>query len=368
MINLTGFLSDEYFSRERNEMEIKTIQIKLQDRSWEQISLVNDNGMVVTFMEFGGIITEIIVPDRDGKKENVVLAYKDPEQYLTNPGYLGALIGRVAGRVQGAAFEIEDKVYHLDANEGDNNLHGGETGFHHVLWNIDTFVRDSELGAKLTYRSKAGEEGFPGNLDVEVTYTVNNNNQFVIDYRYVSDQKTPVTLTNHTYFNLSGAAKHTIHNQELKIDSNCFLELDNQLIPTGRLIEVEDTSFDFRKLSRLDRGFHYDYFQNKVANGGYDHYFLFNDEKHGSAVMRDESSGRILIVETNQPGVVMYTSNNLPEGLELTEGKTDKYFGVCLETQGSPASLHHANLPSILCEAGEKMHKQTTFTFEIEKH
>lgn len=347
-------------------MKIDVKDITLQnDRLWKQIKLTNDQGMTVSFLNFGGIITEIIVPDKVGNKENVVLAYKDFEQYLTNPGYLGALIGRVAGRIEGATFELDGETYNVETNEGRNNLHGGENGFHNRLWKVDTYQQKETVCAKLTCTSQDGEGGFPGNIEVEVTYTLNNENQFIIEYAYRTDQNTPVTLTNHTYFNLGGNAKYMLHSHELMINSGKFIELDEQLIPTGKLLEVDGTSFDFRGFCKLKSGFHRRYQQNKVANGGYDHYFIFDNDKRGIVAVKDALSGRMLSVETDQPGVVVYTSNNLPEGLKLKEGKTSKYLGLCLETQGSPASLHHKELPSIICKEGEVIRKRTTFRFGL---
>ncbi|RKQ32468.1 aldose epimerase family protein [Oceanobacillus halophilus] len=348
-------------------MRIDTQELQLKDhKKWKKITLTNDHDMSVSFLNYGGIITEMMVPDKDGKLENVVLGYKDYEQYLTNPGFLGALIGRVGGRIKDSSFTLNSETYTLEANDGAHCLHGGSAGFHTALWEVETFELTDETFVKLSHNSPDGEGGFPGNVEAEVTYTLNNDNQFIINYMTSTDKVTPLTLTNHTYFNLSGNAKRTLHTHEVTLDSNQFVELDEELIPTGKLLDVEGTAFDFRKGRLLKDGFTNESEQNQLAGNGYDHYFIFDYERDEKAIVKDEMSGRTLTMETNQPGVVMYTSNNLDEGLELTEGTTEKYLGLCLETQGSPASLHHKGFPSIIREEGEVNKTQTIFTFGVE--
>lgn len=335
------------------------------DKSWEKVTLMNDNGMMVSFLNYGGIITDIRVPDKNGNVENVVLAYQDYEKYLTNPGFLGAIIGRVAGRIQGASFELDGKTYKVDSNEGANNLHGGSNGFQQALWDVETFETNDEVWAKLSHVSPDGEGGFPGNVEAEVLYTLNNQNQFIINYTFYTDKKTPVTLTNHAYFNLSGNAKNTIEHHEVTLNSSQFVELDEELIPTGKILNVEGTTFDFRNGQKLESGIHSESHQNKIVGNGYDHYFIFDQEEENMIFVKNDESGRTLSVQTNQPSVVMYTSNNLEEGLQLTEGTTRKYLGLCLETQASPASLHHKGFPSIIREEGEVNKTQTIFTFGV---
>jgi len=348
-------------------MKIDTQDIQVKESGiWKKVTLTNNNGVVVSFLNYGGIITEILAPDKHGNLENIVLAYQDYNQYISNPGFLGALIGRVAGRISGASFELDGKTYHLEANEGEHTLHGGPNGFNQVLWDVETFEFNNEVYARLTYTSPDGEGGFPGNVEAVVTYTLNNDNQFIINYVTNADQKTPVTLTNHAYFNLSGNAKSTLHQHEVTLDSSQFVELDGELIPTGKILDVEGTVFDFRKGRLLKDGFNPDAIQNRIVGDGYDHYFLFDQERDVQAIVKEKTSGRILTVKTSQPGVVMYTSNNLDEGLELTAGVTEQYLGLCLETQGSPASLHHDGFPNIIQEAGEVHTTQTVFSFGVE--
>lgn len=332
---------------------------------WKEYTLVNEQGMSVSVINFGGIITEMLVPNRNGKLENVVIGFKNYADYETNPNYFGALIGRVAGRIQGGEFVLNGKTYSLDHNDGDNHLHGGASGFHQVIWNVDPFQTGDTVGLKLTHKSLDGDGGYPGNLDVTVTYILNNDNQFTIDYAATSDQVTPITLTNHSYFNLSGDLKNTIHHHHITIDSEEIVKLDEKLIPTGKLMNVFNTSFDFRESRSLHEGFNDKSEQNTVAGNGYDHYFIFNKKKENAVTVSDEKSGRLLMIKTDQPGMVMYTSNMLEDGMELKEGFSEKYLGVCFETQASPASLHYPGFPSVILKAGEQYKKQTVFSFSV---
>lgn len=334
---------------------------------WKEYTLTNDQGMVVNVLNYGGIITKIMVPDQSGNLENVVIGYKNYQNYEQNPNYFGALIGRVAGRIADASFVLDGKTYRLETNDGRNHLHGGSRGFHQVIWHTTPFQTEDTVGLKLTHNSADGEENYPGNLKITVTYTLDNYNQFTIDYTARSDKTTPLTLTNHSYFNLSGNLKKTIKKHHVKIDSRKFIELDQELIPTGRLIDSTGTPFDFRDGRVLGNGFECISEQNYVGPDGYDHYFIFDHTKENNVVLRDTENGRKLTVKTNQPGMVMYTANDLEEGIQLTEGTSRKYLGVCFETQGSPASLHHDELPSIIIKPGEDFSKQTVFSFDIEK-
>ncbi|RLL47044.1 galactose mutarotase [Oceanobacillus piezotolerans] len=340
------------------------IEIKQLDEKWKTFILRNDHGMEVHILNLGGIIQKIIVPNKHGDFENVVLGYDNYQEYRTDPYFFGAIIGRVAGRIEGASFEINGKKYELERNDATNHLHSGE-GFHRVFWDAEPFETSNGVGVKLSYFSKDGENGYPGNLKVNVTYVVKNDNQLVIDYLATTDETTPLTLTNHTYFNLSGNLKDTIEHHSVRINSNNYLELNNELIPTGKMLDTKNTPFDFSRGRILNEGITSDSEQNKVVGNGYDHYFLFDKNEKGNIEVKDEVSGRVLKIQTNQPGVVMYTSNNLEEGCELSGGVSKKYLGVCLETQASPASLHSKGLPSILLNKDEVYNKQTVFTFQV---
>ncbi|WP_087974249.1 aldose epimerase family protein [Oceanobacillus rekensis] len=345
------------------------MKIKEKDISgkWNEYMLTNDQGMAVSILNYGGIITKIMVPDRNGNLENVVIGYKNYQNYEQNPNYFGALIGRVAGRIAGASFVLDGEAYHLETNDGRNHLHGGSHGFHQVIWHTAPFQTEDTVGLKLTHQSADGEGNYPGNVKVTVTYTLNNYNQLTIDYAASTDKATPLTLTNHSYFNLSGNLKNTIEEHHLAIDSRKFVELDQELIPTGRLVDSTGTLFDFRDGRVLGEGLQRHSEKNHVVLGGYDHYFIFDHKKENSVLLRDTENGRRLTVKTNQPGMIMYTANDLEEGIPLTEGISRKHLGVCFETQGSPASLHHDGLSSIILKPEEDYSKQTLFSFDVEE-
>ncbi len=220
-----------------------------------------------------------------------------------------------------ASLSIDGKLYKLEANDGRNHLHSGTNGFHHVIWDAEPFELDDSVGVKLRYFSQDGENGYPGNVKVAVTYTLTNDNELVLDYWAYTDQTTPLALTNHSYFNLSGNLRDTVHGHQVTVDSQQFVELDAELIATGKRVNVEETSFDFRQGRKLEDGIIAGNKQNKIVGNGYDHYFIFNDHnKEESVTVKDESSGRVLTIETDQPGMVMYTANNLEAGLALLEG------------------------------------------------
>lgn len=334
--------------------------------NWKVFRLINDRDMLVEILNYGGVITKILVPDQKGKRENVVLGYKDYRNYEDNPHFLGALIGRVAGRIKNSGFELDGRHYQLEKNEGNHHLHGGSKGFHHVLWEAKPFESSGEVGLELSYLSRDGEGGYPGNVEVHVIYKLNNDNQLLIEYRATSDRKTPLTLTNHSYFNLTGNLKETVHNHVVQMNCSRFVELDHELIPTGKILKTQGTLFDFTAGRKLGEGITVGYGQNQIVGYGYDHYFIFNSNEQGKVIVKDESSGRVMTIRTNQPGLVMYTSNSMDEGLELAEGKSRKYLGVCFETQASPASLHHDGFPSVLLNAGETYYKWTSFQFAVE--
>lgn len=343
------------------------IEWEKTEDNWKVFRLSNDRNMLMEVLNYGGIITKILVPDRNGKRENVVLGYKNYGDYAVNPHFLGALIGRVAGRIKDSCFELDGKRYLLERNDGRHHLHSGSNGFHHVLWEAKPFQSDGEIGLELAYISRDGENGYPGNAEVTVTYRLNNDNQLTIEYEATVDRKTPLALTNHSYFNLSGDLKETVHHHKIQMNATRFAELDPELIPTGNILETRGTLFDFTSGRKLGEGIETGSAQNEIAGNGYDHYFLFDRKEQGKVIVKEETSGRILTIRTNQPGMVMYTSNNLDEGLELAEGRSRKYLGVCFETQASPAALYHDGFPAILLNAGESYQKWTTFQFAVEK-
>ncbi|WP_203248886.1 aldose epimerase family protein [Sporosarcina beigongshangi] len=343
------------------------IDIQSTISNWKKFTLTNQQNMSVSLLNYGGIITTINVPDRHNIIENVVLGFKNLAHYAQNPNFLGAIIGRVAGRIQEASFAIEGQTYHLEANEGAHHLHGGAGGLHQVIWAATPFQTEDTVGVSFTHTSVDGEGGYPGTVENAVTYTLTNNNELIVDYSATSDQATVLTLTNHSYFNLSGNMKRTIHDHLVTIASDEFIELDNELIPTGNKLDVTHTPFDFRTGRPIVDGINSTHTQNILAGHGYDHYFILNPKQQEAIQVQDEVSGRVMTITTNQPGVVMYTANNLSEGLELANGLSKRYDGICFETQASPASLHHEGFPTVRLEADVPYHKQTVFSFGVVK-
>ncbi len=344
-------------------MEIQTEKRTVAGQIWTEHTLVNDQGMSVSCLDYGGIITAIHTPDRNGKIENVVLGYANDEDYLDNPNFFGALIGRVAGRIEAASFSLDGKDYTLPANEENHHLHGGVTGFHQILWETTPFQTDTAVGVTLSHVFADGDGGYPGEVAVNISYTLTNENNFSIAYQAKSDQDTIFTTTNHSYFNLSGNLKRDILHHEIEMDASHFIELDHELIPTGQILAVDNTVFDFRKAHQIIDGVHSVDQQNLVASNGFDHYFIFDHIKSSNVTVTDHESGRRLAVQTDQPGMVMYTSNGLDDTFELKERYSSKYLGVCLETQSSPGSLEHDSFPNILLKKDEIYHKTTTFSF-----
>ena len=344
-----------------NPVHVQTIRLH---EKWKKFILQNREGIEIHVLNYGGIIQKIMVPDRFGKVENIVLGYEKEKDYETDPYYLGALIGPVAGRIQGAEFQWNDQTFKLEKNEGNNHLHGGSQGFHQVIWEAEPLQTPEGVGVKLCHERKDGESGYPGNIKVTVIYWLNRKNELLMDYQAVTDRTTPVTLTNHTYFNLSGNLKDTVGNHRVRMNASRFAELDEALLPTGRILSVRQTPFDFGQGRNLKDGFTGSHPQNRMVGGGYDHYFFFASNP-GCVSVEEIKSGRMMQIITNQPGMVLYTSNQMKKDRMLAGGWSRKYLGVCFETQASPASLHDQRFPSVLLKRDEVYRKKTVFSFGI---
>ena len=288
-------------------MDIKYNKVgELQGKSIIKYSLVNDQESKIEILNLGGIITGIYVPDKDGIIENVVVGYKDVKNYFDNSSYYGAIIGRTAGRISNGSVILDGKTIKFNKNYKITQCHGGNVGFNKKIWKVETDIANDNVSLKLSYFSADGEENYPGNITVSVTYSFNNNNEFTIKYAAVSDKKTLINLTNHSYFNLSGNLKHTILKHKLFIDSDKFLEIDESSIPTGNILDVKDTPFDFRKPKFIGDDIDKKHYQIKYANG-YDNYFIFNDNK--CIRMEYEKTGRGMKITTNNEGALVYTMN-----------------------------------------------------------
>lgn len=335
--------------------------------AWNLYTLENEHGMSVKILDYGGIVTEINVPNRDGIFENIVLAQKDITDYKTNPTYIGSIVGPVAGRVKNAAFNLDGKNYPLTKNNGDFHLHGGPNGLHQVIWESTPFETAESVGVKLTTSRLDGTDGYPGNIDLTVMYTLTNDNELILNYDATTDQATPLSLTNHSYFNLSGNLSELIHQHEVTMNAPTTLELDDKLIPTGNVLPVANTPLDFSNGRKLVDGIESDFYQTVLADNGYDHYFLFDKTEETSTIdVKEPTSGRKMTVKTTQPAVVIYTANTLVSGFNLKGGKSKPYIGVCFETQGCPEALETEELTSIIFTPDKPYKERTSFTFGIE--
>jgi aldose 1-epimerase len=328
-------------------------------------TLMNDRGMEVTSLDYGCIITRILAHDQNGILENVVLGFDSIEEYVEHSPYFGAVVGRFAGRIKGAEFELNGKTYRLAQNDNGNHLHGGLQGFDKVVWRTELVENEDSVSLVFSYLSRDGEEGYPGNLQMKVTYTLNNNNELIISYEGRSDQTTLLNVTNHSYFNLSGDLRHDILNHHLTIQSSKFLELDEKLIPTGQLPAVEHTPFDFKAGRKIKDGTVSDHPQNILAGKGYDHPFILDENNNNEIVLKDEESGRMLTIETDEPAVVLYTGNQLEDHFSIRDVRGRKYLGLCLETQGLPDSIHHMEFPSNILEKDKVFRSETKYKFSV---
>jgi aldose 1-epimerase len=322
--------------------------------------------MEVSFLDYGANIVSVIVPDREGKLVDVALGYKNIQGYEKNKPGFGSFIGRCANRIEGATFELNGKVYNLMKNEGENNLHGGEPAYNRVMYETEIYEEEDIISLEFSRLSPHNEQGFPGNLDITVTYSLTENNELVIEYHAVSDEDTIVNLTNHSYFNLSGHNSGSIYDHKVWIESDKFTPTNDNLVPTGEIRDVDGTPMDFRVLKRIGDNINDDY-EPLVQAGGYDHNYLLNtshDEVTKVAELVDESSGRVMEVFTDMPGLQFYTSNMLTPIENGKDGATyDRRAGVCFETQHFPNAINIKEFPSSVLKAGEDYGYVTIYRF-----
>jgi aldose 1-epimerase len=321
------------------------------------------NGRITAkVMTYGGIVTELNVPDRQGNAADVVLGFETLDAYIARNPHFGALTGRVANRIAGASFTLDGKEYKLAANNGPNTLHGGKKGFDKVVWKAEDVSGPDGPAVKLTYVSPDGEEGFPGKLSVAVTYTVTQDDALKIDYSATTDKPTLVNLTNHSYFNLAGQTGGTILDHEMMIAADQYTAADDAYIPTGELKSVQGTPLDFTSPKALGARIA----QIKGEPGGYDHNYVIRPDKRSPALaarVREPSSGRVMEVFTTEPGVQLYTGNFL-DGSVMGKGVVyKKHTGFCLETQHFPDSPHHPEFPSIVLLPGATYKTTTIYKF-----
>lgn len=333
-----------------------------------QYTLVNSQGMTMKVINYGGIITHLIAPDRTNTFEDVVLGYDSLSDYLKSSPYFGALIGRYGNRIAKGKFTLDGKTYRLGQNNGPNNLHGGPKGFDQRVWTIDEHAVDNGAALKLTYLSRDMEEGYPGNVQAEVIYHLTDSNELKINYRATTDKKTIINLTQHTYFNLSGDTKRDILGHELMINADQFIPVDKTLIPTGELKSVSETPFDFKTPvaigSRIDKDD-----QQLKFGGGYDHCWVLKDagdSLKAASTLHDPASGRVMSVYTTEPGIQFYSGNFLDGSITGKYGVVyKKGYGLCLETEHYPDSPNQKNFPPVILNPGEVYKTQTTYRFTV---
>ncbi|MEI9946383.1 MAG: aldose epimerase family protein [Chitinophagaceae bacterium] len=335
---------------------------QLDGKEVKLFTLTNKNGGEVKITNYGAIITSWVAPEKNGSFSNVVLGFDSLKNYLSrgNP-FFGALAGRYANRIGKAKFTLDGTTYNLTANNGPNQLHGGRKGFDKVVWDAEAIV-EKNPSITLTYFSKDGEEGYPGNLKVKVIYSLSDANELSIDYSAETDKTTVVNLTQHSYFNLTGDVSNTVLNETLQIDASNYTPFDSTSIPTGEIVPVTGTPFDFTKPHKVGE-------RIALLKGGYDHNFVLNKKTKSLsriATVTDSMSRRKMEVYTMEPAVQLYTANSLNGSLKNRDGKPIfKYCGLCLETQHFPDSPNKPNFPSTVLKPGEKYHTVTKYKISV---
>jgi len=340
---------------------------KVDTTAVDLYTLTNKNGVTVKISNYGGKVTSWVTPDKAGKMEDIVLGFDSAKKYTPAVPYFGALIGRYGNRIAKGKFTLDGKTYTLATNDHTNHLHGGNKGFDKVVWTAEPIV-DSIPSLTLTYLSKDGEEGYPGNLKVTVKYTLTDADELKIEYTATADKATPINLTNHSYFNLSGNPSNTILDEEIQINADRFTPVSADLIPTGELKAVKGTPFDLTKPVKI--GAHINEVPGKPV--GYDHNFVLNDSDstklHQAAVVYDATSGRQLEVLTTQPAIQFYTGNFLDGTLKTNDGKPiNQHTALCLETQHYPDSPNQPKFPNTVLRPGQTFTSTTVYKVSVRK-
>jgi aldose 1-epimerase len=338
-------------------------------RPVELFTLVNAHGIELRATTYGAIITVIRTPDRTGHYDDIVLGFDSLAEYLKDPPYFGAIVGRYANRIAGGQFTLDGAPYRLARNNGANSLHGGVRGFDKVLWAAEPLRSDSGVGLTLRYTSPDGEEGYPGALNVNVTYTLTDRDELVVEYVAAADKATPINLSQHTYWNLHGGARGDILDHLLTLDASAFTPVDSTLIPTGEIARVAGTPFDFRAATPI--GARVEQRNTQLRFGrGYDHNWVLDrngrTELVHAARLVDPSSGRTLDISTTEPGVQFYSGNFLDGTIVGKGGRVYAHrAALALETQHFPDSPNHPNFPSTILRPGETFRSRTVFAFGV---
>lgn len=348
------------------------VEMKIEKSSFgktkdgQQVSLftcTNANKLVLKLTDYGAIVVAVETPDRAGKLANINLGFPSLEGYLQRHPYFGATVGRYCNRIAKGTFTLDEKDYKLATNNGPNHLHGGEKGFDRQMWKAAEIKEADRVGVKFARRSPDGEEDYPGNLDVAVAYTLTNNNELKVEFSATTDKSTPVNVTNHNYWNLAGAGSGTILDHELTINAEKYLPVDEGLIPTGELADVQGTPLDFTKAHRIGERIQ----QIKADPVGYDHCFVLRSQDGSLALaarVREPKSGRVMEIYTTQPGIQFYSGNFLNG--EAGNGGYKQYEGFCLETQHYPDSPNQPSFPTTILKPGQKFSQTTVHRFLAE--
>jgi aldose 1-epimerase len=328
--------------------------------------LTNRNGVTIKATNYGGKVISLMVPDRNGIMDDVVLGYDAVTDYLHGNPFFGAIIGRFANRIANGRFELNGKAYQLAINNRNNSLHGGSGGFHNVLWKTESVT---EKRIQFTYYSPDGEEGFPGNVEVRATYELSDENEFVISYQASTDRVTLVNLSHHSFYNLAGAGNGDILNHKMTIYADRFCPIDENLIPTGKLVDIAGTPFDFRQPTKIGEHIEETNDQIRLANG-YDHNWVLNKINNDltlAASVYEPISGRAMEVFTTEPGLQFYSGNFL-DGSDIGKAgkKYDYRSAFCLEPQHFPDSPNHPNFPSTVLKPGDIYQQKTIYKFSVE--
>lgn len=328
--------------------------------------LKNKNGMEAHFIDYGATLNRLYVPDAKGVIKDVVLGFDDVAGYEACDTYYGAFIGRVGNRISNGKFVLNGKEYTLDKNNGENSLHGGFEGYDSKIYEAECMEEEGDVSIEFSRLSPDMEQGFPGNLDITVTYTLTEDNALVIEYFAVSDQDTLFNPTNHSYFNLAGHDSGNVLSQKLKIQADAFAEIRDGLIPTGKFIKVADTPLDFTEWKSIGKDIDEKYEALEIA-GGYDHHFEFNTPEDGVRLVAeavDEESGRYMEVFTDMPGMQLYTGNFISGDLKGKEGYVyKKHAGFCMETQVIPDSINLEGTKQYILKAGKEFDSTTVYKF-----
>ncbi len=339
-------------------------------RDVHEFVLSNRSGVRVASIELGAIITSIVTPDRNGRLADIVLGHSNCCGYLERSPYFGAVVGRFANRIANARFELDGRVYMLATENGPNHLHGGTVGFDKRVWRGESLRLDGAIAVRYSRRSPHEEENYPGDLDVSVTYVLDDRNRLLVDYSATASARTIVNLTQHSYFNLAGHDTGSIAEHELRLGADFFTPVDRSMIPTGEILTVADTPFDFRTTKPIGRDINQVHPQLEFGQG-YDHNFVLTaacgaDGLRVAAEMYDPLSGRQLRVLTDQPGLQLYTGNKLDGSIV---GKSDAKYGhrsgVCIETQHFPNSPNVPYFPSTVLSPGDRFKSRSVFEFSV---